>query len=203
MAGLGRKYTAGDVETEQRDFEDLPAGILQFEIEATEIVETGPESNRTGNGMKYTANVLAPEEVKGRKFFGFINLENKSDIAQKIGQQEFACLRRACGIDEIEDTEELHFISYTVKLGLGKPSKAKNADGTPTYPARMEVKRYYFADEGNVPAPCLDATQPARAPAAANDNRASANDNKPAATQQKAAPASAPGGKARPWGKSR
>lgn len=193
MAALGKKYTAGDVSTEQREFEDLPAGIMCFEIEATEIVETGPEDSRTGNGLKYTANVLAPDEVAGRKFFGFINLENKSAQAQEIGQKEFACLRRACGIDEIDDTEELHFIAYTVKLGMGKPSKKKDSEGNPLYPARMEVKRYFFPDEGNVPDPAIDDNQPKAA--AANDNRpAASNDNKPAAST------AAAGGKKRPWG---
>lgn len=190
MASLGKKYTAGDVDTEQREFEDLPAGTMKFEIEATEIVETGPEEARTGVGLKYTANILAPEEVEGRKFFGFINLENKNSQAQEIGQKEFACLRRAVGIDEIDDSEELHFREYTVKLGMGKPSKKKNADGSPMYPARMEVKRYYFPDEGNVPEPAIDDNQPKAAPV--NDNRqAASNDNKPAA---------ASGQKKRPWG---
>jgi hypothetical protein len=189
MASLGKTYVAGDVDTTQKDFEDLPAGIMQFEIEATDVVETGPEGARTGVGLKYTANVLAPEEVSGRKFFGFINLENKNPTAQEIGQREFASLRRACGIDQIDDTEELHFRTYTVKLGLGRPSK----DGK--YPARMEVKRYFFPDENNVPEPSIDAQQPAAvAQRPANDNRpAAANNNKPAQ------PAKAAG--SRPWSK--
>jgi len=189
MASLGKTYVAGDVDTTQKDFEDLPAGIMQFEIEATDVVETGPEGARTGVGLKYTANLLAPEEVSGRKFFGFINLENKNPTAQEIGQREFASLRRACGIDQIDDTEELHFRTYTVKLGLGRPSK----DGK--YPARMEVKRYFFPDENNVPEPSIDAQQPAAAAQRpANDNRpAAANNNKPAQ------PAKAAG--SRPWSK--
>lgn len=194
MASLGKKYTAGDVDTEQKDYEDLPAGIMVFEIEATEVVETGPENARTGNGLKYTANVLAPDEVAGRKFFGFINLENKNAQAQEIGQREFACLRRAVGVEDIDDSEELHLISYTVKLGMGKPSKKLNADGSPQYPARMEVKRYYFPDEGNVPEAVLDDNQPAPA-----------NDNKPAqraaAPARQAPPAAAVSGAKRPWGK--
>lgn len=195
MASLGKTYVAGDVDTTQRDFEDLPAGIMQFEIEATDVVETGPEGARTGVGLKYTANVLAPDEVSGRKFFGFINLENRNPTAQEIGQREFASLRRACGINEIDDTEELHFRAYTVKLGLGKDGKDKNADGTPKYPARMEVKRYFFPDEGNVPEASIDAQQPAAAAQRpANDNRpAAANNNKPAQ------PAKAAG--SRPWSK--
>lgn len=85
-------------------------------------------------------------------------------------------------MQEVEDSEELHFKAFTVKIGLGKPSK----DGQ--YPARAEIKRYYFPDQGDVPEPAIDAEQPRPA---ANDNRPAArvagNDNRPAAGK-------------RPWG---
>lgn len=194
MAKLGARFDATAHDTEQRDYEDLPAGIYQFEVAEADVVETGPEGARTGSGMKYTANVLAPEELAGRKFFGFINLENRNAQAQEIGQRELASLCRAIGIDGVEDTDELLFQAYTAKLGLGKPSKAKNADGSPQYPARMEVKRYFFPDQGNVPVPAVDSAQPSR-PAPSNDNRSSANDNRTSSSQQPAG-----GAKKRPWG---
>jgi hypothetical protein len=135
-----------------------------------------------------TNDVIAPEEYKGRKLFNNYNLENANAQAQEIGQRQFASLCRAIGVSEVEDSEELHFKSYRVKIGLGKPSK----DGQ--YPARAEIRRYYFADEGDLPEVGIDATQP---PKAANDNRAAANDN-----QRPAPAAQAAGGqKARPWGR--
>ncbi len=194
MAALGKKFDATEFDTDKQggDYEDLPAGIMRFEIEASDVVETGPEEKRTGKGLKYTANVLAPDEVAGRKFFGFINLENVNAQAQEIGQKEFACLCRAIGVAEVEDSEDLHFHSYTVKLGMGRPSKKKDAKGNPLYPARIEVKKYFYPDTGEVPEPAIDDNQPM---AAANDNRpAASNDNKPAT-------ATAAGGqKKRPWG---
>lgn len=204
MASLGKKYVAGDTSTEQRDYEDLPTGIYRLEIEASDVIDTGPEDRRTGIGLKYTAAVIEPEELKGRKFFGFINLENSNPQAQEIGQREFACLRRACGLDEIEESEDLHFIAYTVKLGMGKPSKKVHPkghpqEGQPVYPARLEAKTYYFDDDGegghrgNMPTPAIDENQPTRAQVPANDNRASA---RPAAQQQPAAGGAA---KKRPW----
>ncbi|QPC43476.1 DUF669 domain-containing protein [Kaustia mangrovi] len=188
MARLGSTFNATQHDTTQSDYEDLPNGVYRLEMEASEVVETGPENARTGQGLKYTSVVLEPEAMKGRKFFGFINLENQNPQAQEIGQKELASLCRAVGVTEIEDSEDLHFKAYTAKLGLGKPSKKKNADGTPLYPARTEVKRYYFPDEGDVPAPEIAADQPARPKAPTG---APANDNKPAA------PAAT--GKARPW----
>ncbi|WP_271025315.1 DUF669 domain-containing protein [Rhizobium sp. RCAM05973] len=184
MAQLGQRFDATQHDTEQRDFEDLPNGIYQVEIEASDVAKT---SNGKGTILKTTNVVIAPEEYKGRKLFNNFNLENANSLTQEIGQKQFAALCRAIGVDTVDDSEELHFHSYTVKVGLGKPSK----DGQ--YPARAEIKRYYFPDEGNVPDPEIDANQPARPPAPANDN-------KPA---QRSAPAQQPAKAAgsRPWGR--
>jgi len=201
MAKLGQRFDATAHDTEQRaEYEDLPAGIYQFEVEASEVVETGEEHARTGSGMKYTANVLAPPELAGKKFFGFINLENINAQAQEIGQRELASMCRAMGVDGADDTEELHFHTYTAKLGMGKPSKKVHPvghpqAGQPRFPARMEVKRYFYPDEGDVPEAEIDAIQPVKVAAPANDNRVAAN------TNTAAKPAAAAG--ARPWSKAK
>lgn len=186
MAQLGKKFDATAHDTEQRDYEELPNGIYQLEIEASDVTETS-----TGSGaiLKTTMVVVAPEDYKGRKLFTNYNLENKNPKAQEIGQRQFASLCRAIGESEVEDSEDLHYKVFTAKIGLGKPSK----DGQ--YPARAEIKRYYFPDEGNVPEPEIDANQPSKPAAPANDNRqAASNDNAPAAAS------AASGGKKRPWG---
>lgn len=187
MASLGKKFDATQHDTEQRDYEELPNGIYRFEIEASDVTET---STGSGTILKTTMNVTAPEDFKGRKLFNNYNLENKNPKAQEIGQRQFASLCRAIGESEVEDSEDLHFREFTAKVALGKPSK----DGQ--YPARAEIKRYYFPDEGNVPEPGIDENQPAKA---ANDNRqAASNDNAPAKTA--AAGGAAGGAKKRPWG---
>lgn len=181
MAKLGQKFNAHDHDTEQRDYEELPNGIYKLEIEASDVTET---STGSGTILKTTNVVVEPEEYKGRKLFNNYNLENQSAKAQEIGQKQFAALCRAIGVSEVEDSEDLHFHTFTVKVGLGKPSK----DGQ--YPARAEIKRYYFPDEGNVPEPAIDDNQPAPATTTpANDNRKAEP-----AKQQAAA-----GGKKRPW----
>lgn len=184
MAQLGQKFDATQHDTTQSDYSELPNGIYKMEVEASDVV---PTKDGKGTILKTTNVVVEPEDYKGRKLFNNYNLENQSAQAQEIGQKQFAALCRAIGVSEVEDSEDLHFHTFTVKVGLGKPSK----DGQ--YPARAEIKRYYFPDEGNVPEPAIDEIQPRLAPA--NDNRQpAANDNKPAA-----APAKAAG--SRPWGR--
>lgn len=182
MAALGKKFDATAHDTTQSDYAELPNGVYKMEIEASEVK---PTSAGDGTILKVTNSVIEPEEFKGRKLFNNYNLENKSAVAQEIGQKQFASLCRAIGVSDVEDSEELHFRAYTVKVGLGKPSK----DGQ--YPARAEIKRYYFEDEGNVPEPAVDAEQPKAAPVAANNNQ------RPAANQS--APAAKPAG-SKPWG---
>lgn len=184
MANLGQRFNAQDHDTEQRDYAELPNGIYQMEIEASDV---GPTKAGSGMILKTTNVVIAPDAYKGRKLFNNYNLENPNPQAQEIGQRQFASLCRAIGADSVEDSEELHFRSFTVKVGLGK---AQNG-----YPARAEIKAYYFPDQGNVPEPAIDAVQPA----AANDNppqRRAANDNDNAPAARPAAAATG----ARPWG---
>lgn len=187
MAQLGTTFRATDHDTEQREYSELPNGIYVMEIEASDI---SPTKDGNGTVLKTTDVVVAPEEHKGRKVFTRYNLENRSAVAQEIGQRQFASLCRAIGVDSVNDSEELHFQTFTVKVGLGKPSK----DGQ--YPARAEYKRYFFPDEGDLPEPEIDENQPTPAPKAANDNRrAPANDNRQASSQAAAKPAGS-----RPWG---
>lgn len=184
MAQLGQKFNATEHETEQNDYPELPNGIYQLEMTASDVV---PTKDGKGTILKTTFDVVAPEEYKKRKLFNNYNLENSNPDAQRIGQAQFASLCRAIGVDEVDDTEDLHVRTFTAKIGLGKPSK----DGQ--YPARAEIKTYYFPDTGNIPEPAIDANQPAAAPASVTRAQAPANDNR----QQAAAPATAA---KRPWG---
>lgn len=193
MAVLGRKFDATAHDTTQSDYAELPNGIYKLEIETSEIKET---SNGNGTVLKVTNVVVEPEEYKGHKLFNNYNLENESAQAQEIGQKQFAALCRAIGVAEVEDSEELHFRAYTAKIALGRPSK----DGQ--YPARAEIKRYYFEDEGNVPEPAIDDNQPAAKPATTRPAAAN-NNQRPAANQNTPAAAAAEPAGARPWGKKR
>jgi hypothetical protein len=187
MARLGASFDATQHDTQQNDYSELPNGVYRLEVMDSDVV---PTSNGTGTILKTTNTVLEPEQYAGRKLFTNYNIENASAKAAEIGQRQFASLCRAIGKSSVDDSEELHGYGFTVKIGLGKPSK----DGK--YAARAEIKRYYFPDEDEIPAPAIDDNQPAATPTAANDNRRpAANNNNPPA--QKAAAATG----SRPWGK--
>ncbi|MGG7534642.1 DUF669 domain-containing protein [Rhizobium sp. 12,4] len=190
MAQLGQRFNAQDHDTTQRDYAgEVPNGIYLLEIEISEVKQT---STGTGTLLATTLSVIEPAEFKGRKIFNNnYNLENANPQAQEIGQKQFASLCRAIGVDSVEDSEELHFRAFTAKVARGKPSVGR--DGK-QYPGRAEIRRYYFPDEGNVPAPEIDANQPPEdaPPAPANDNRPA---SRAPAQQQESKPAGR-----RPWG---
>lgn len=194
MAKIGVRVEATEESTQQRDFGNVPNGDYKLEITASDVPIKNEGTREQATTVKVTIDIIEPEEFKGRKIFGNYNVEHPKAQVQEIGQKQFSCLLRALGMTESpEESDELHFISFTARIGMGKDSKEKNADGSPQYPARNEIKKYYYPDEGNVPEPSVDANQPAPP----------ANDNKPAA--RAAAPAAAAGGRpatgAKPWGK--
>lgn len=183
MAQLGTKFDATAVDTAPQDFSTLPLGVYRLEVTASEVAAT---KAGTGTILKLTYDVVEPEPYVGRKIFANINIQNANPTAQEIGQRELGSLCRAIGISELEDSEELHFIAFTAKVGLEKPQEG--------YAQRNKVSRFYYPDENNVPEASIDAQQPTSRPVAANDNRAAAaNDNKPAQQQRAAG--------ARPWSK--
>lgn len=184
MAQLGTKFNSTEYDTEQRDFENLPDGIYALEVTQSEVTAT---SKGDGTILKLRYGVIEPEQYKDRIIFGNITLENPNAQAQEIGQKQLASLCRAVGLQEIEDSDELHFQRFVAKVGLSKERKV----GDKVYSPRNEVKRFYFPDTDDMPE--IGVT----GPVAANDNRKAANDNRPAATQQQASGAA----KSRPWGK--
>lgn len=191
MAKIGVRVEATEENTQQRDFSNLPNGDYKFEISTSEIKEKNEGTRDHSINLNVTIDVLEPEELKGRKIFSNYNLQHPNSQVQEIGQRQFACLLRSLGMqDAPDDSDELHFISFYARLGMGKDSKEKNADGSPKYAARNEIKKYFYPDEGNLPTPSVDA-----APKAANDNRRpAANDNRQQ-TQAETKPAGR-----RPWG---
>ena len=183
MAALGKKFDATAFDTEPQEYELVPDGTYRLEIIASEVKEE--------NGNKQvpiTIGVIEPEEYASRQIRLWIDYEHSDADKQARGQRELAQICRAVGVNDPENTEELHLISFTAKVKKGTAGVSKA--GNP-YKARNSISRYYYPDEGNAPEPFVDvaAAAPARPPAANQNAR-------PAAS---AAPVKAAG--AKPWGK--
>jgi hypothetical protein len=197
MAKFGISVAVTEESTEQRaEYEDLPNGVYRLEISAAEVKRKNEGTRDESAGFKCTYDVIDPEDYRGRKVFDFFNLLHPSAQAQEIGVRQFSCLRRAIGLGDVDPEmeeqdviDEMRLVPFIATVGMGKPSKEKNADGTPAYPAKNTIKRFWYPDLND--APPIGVT----AAAAANDNRQTAK-----VVAKPATVAAKPAG-SKPWAK--
>lgn len=83
-----------------------------------EIVESTYEATDDGSGAMLrclTQEVGGPHE--GRLAYLNFVLEHADDQTQQAGQRAFAALRRAVGVLNPQDSEELHYKAFAFPLG--------------------------------------------------------------------------------------
>ena len=87
------------------DFEPLAKGRYLARIESIERKDT---KRKDGYYFEIEAGVAAGEH-KGRKLWARLNVSNPSEIAQRIGREQWNALCVACGYDvgSVKDTKEL------------------------------------------------------------------------------------------------
>jgi len=137
MASIAGSYNP-DAEPSS-GYTPLPVGDYQMEIVESEYKAT---SKGTGMLLACKAQVVGGE-YEGRPFYINYNLENSNDQTQEIGQRNFAGLRRALGVLNPQDTLEMHFKQFGVKIGI----KASKNTGE----LENVIKQYLF--DGQAPAP--------------------------------------------------
>lgn len=135
MAQLPSVFDAKNTE-KQKDFEPIPQQWVIGEVTKSEYKAT---SAKTGHYLTCQIKVLAPEAYKGRMVFNLMNLDNPNQIAVEIAQKELASMCEACGIDELEDSTELHGIAFGMRLGVDQ--------GDANWPPKNVIKAYKTADE--------------------------------------------------------
>ena len=134
MAQLPSVFNAKENE-KMGGFEPIPAGWYLAEVTKSEMKQTNA---KTGHYLTCQFKVLEGE-FTGRYLFNLMNLDNPNPVAVEIAQKELASMCEACGLDEIEDSTELHSIPMAVRVVI------KPASGA--YPPKNEIKAYKPADE--------------------------------------------------------
>lgn len=148
-------------------FDPLPTA---WYVMAAVKSEWKPTKNNDGQYLQIEFEVDPNHhpELKGRKVWDRLNLQNKNEQAVEIAQRTLKALIVACGKSTVSNSEELHGIPVLVKV-VAKPAR----DG---YDASNDVKGYKpLAEKGEV---ALGAAQgdggAAAAPAAKKPARAGA-----------------------------
>lgn len=198
MARLAVAFDATQHDTDRQggSYVKPPEGIYKLEVSGSELAEGDQRLQ-----AKFKVSIIAPDDYAGSYVFHNCWLLHPNPIAQEIGNRDMARLCRAVGVQSPSDTEELHFTPFTAELRNGKPYQAKkdgypmvDDHGAPVMRTNLEIRKFWYPDEGDIPEPRIYDVQPA-----ANDNQpaaqrhVAANDN----TQPQAQAAS--GGRSRPW----
>ena len=118
MAMLPNVFKA---EESTSSYEPIPAGWYEAEVAKSEMKDT-----KSGGKMLSVQFRILEGEHEKRIVYANFNLVNPNPTAVEIAQRELGNLVHACGLDEIEDSTEIHGIPIAIRV--------KIQDGTPAYP---------------------------------------------------------------------
>ncbi len=170
MAKLNKPFNSGDVEP-NKAFELIPNGWYAMLISESEIKPVNDKPQCWYVKLRHEVAEGYHPEHANRVVFSNLNLGNDNPDAVQIAERDFSAICRAVGKPIVEDTDEVHGILMSVKIG----TKAARAG----YDAQNVVKGY---------APLSEHFKPTTAPVAAT-----------AADKPAAAPASGAAGEPAPW----
>lgn len=125
-------FNANEV-PEDEGFEQIPEGEYSCQIIRSEMKDT---KAGTGQYLELRVQILdAP--YTGRLIFERLNLINQNEVAVKIANRTLADICLACGLDKVEDSEELHGIEFIAKV--------VETEAQGDYPPGNEIKKYKSA----------------------------------------------------------
>lgn len=137
MARMLEQFNAKDNE-KMGDFTPIDAGTYPAHIVASDMKET---KDGEGHYLQLRFQILGGE-FNGRVVFDRLNLQNKNVQTVEIAKKALATICEVCGIDLLNDSEQLHNIPMNIKVVI-KPAKAQYAE-------QNEIKGYEPHD-GKVP----------------------------------------------------
>lgn len=145
-------FKASNVEISPRSFGPLPDGDYEMMIIKSAMKET-----KAGNGSYLELEMqIIGGAFSGRRHWERLNLDNPSHKTVQIAQEQLAKLCMAVGLDEVENSDELHDKAFIATLAIDKKD-----------PTRNSIKDY---QPTNSPAPA-PAAKPAAAAAPVNPQR--------------------------------
>lgn len=117
-------FNAAGVQIEERsnNFGPLPKGEYEMMIVKS---DTKPTKAGTGHYLETEMHVISGEH-SGRRHWERFNLDNPNAQAVKIAQESLAKLCAALGLEEVNDSEELHDRPFIADVGIDKKDETRN-----------------------------------------------------------------------------
>lgn len=94
------------------EFAPLPAGLYNVRIVDSAYKET---KAKTGHYLEWKFEIIDGENA-GKFIWDRMNLDNPNSTAVDLANKALATLMRACGVAELDDSEELHGQELTIDL---------------------------------------------------------------------------------------
>jgi hypothetical protein len=135
MATLNFKASSIQIEDRTPSYGPLPAG----EYEAM-IVKSETKTTKSGNGsyLELEMHIISGDH-SGRRHWERLNLDNPSLQTVKIAQEQLARLCVALGLDEVNDSDELHDTPFIAEFGIDKKDSTRNVIwGYRAIPAKLK-----------------------------------------------------------------
>lgn len=122
MALINFKASAIEISERSTSYGPLPAGEYECMI-----VKSDTKPTKAGNGhyLELEMHVISGE-CSGRRHWERLNLDNPSAQTVKIAQEQLARLCAALGVDEVEDSEDLHDRAFIAEIGIDKKDNTRN-----------------------------------------------------------------------------
>lgn len=154
-----------------RNFEALPKGRYLVQVDDTEMKQT---RNKSGEYLEVRFVVLAPKEAKNRKLWARLNVKNPSEIAQRIGREQFNALAMAAtGSIKVSKTESLHNKKLIVHVSVEKNAETGDLNN------RIDGYEKYEGASGGASAPPAEERKPESKPAPAREPGSDDDDDIP------------------------
>lgn len=136
MVKFNNTFDSSTVEPRE-DFEPLPAGNYNVQI-----VESEMKPTKAGDGqyLQLTLEVIDGPHT-ARKLWDRLNLINPNQTAVEIATRTLSAISRACGVQMVSDSEQLHYKPMSVRVKL-KPARGE-------YEATNEIGGYKPAEGGS------------------------------------------------------
>ena len=150
MATLNFKASSIEVTERTSSYEPLPAGDYEMMI-----TKSASKPTKSGNGsyLELEMQVISGTH-SGRRHWERLNLDNPNHQTVKIAQEQLARLCMAIGVDDVEDSEQLHDQVFIAEVGIDKKDPSKNV-----------IWNYKAADDVPSFKPAAKPAAPAAAPA--------------------------------------
>lgn len=132
MALLNLSFSTDEIKNAQTDnFTPIPAGNYIAEINRSEVKQT---KDGRGSYLSLTFKIL-DGDFANRLVFQNITIVNANQTAQAIGREQMAQIAGACGIMQLNDSQELHGKPMWIKVAI-------EVDKTGQYEPRNTIKRF-------------------------------------------------------------